>query len=148
MGPPPVGRPAPAPTAPRRDGAAPGSARERAAANGDDATGSAAAPPTTDTTAAPAPAAPDPAAEAAAEAAAAAAAAAATPPPEAPPETHDPQAVEPLDQSILDALAAANDKPPDNGSKLLLLAGVALGLFVLGVACWAWYHRSSRYLPA
>jgi hypothetical protein len=91
---------------------------------------------------------PDPAAIAAAEAAAAAAAASATPPPEAaaPPPT-DP-AVEPLDQSILDTLAAATDKPPDNGSKMLIVAGIAVGLFVLGVAGWAWYHRSSRYMPA
>jgi hypothetical protein len=145
MVPPPVGRPSPTTTAPKR-GPAPNNAKDRAAAaNPDNAKGPAPAPPTTDTTAAPAP---DPAAVAAAEAAAAAAAAAAAPPPDAAPAPTDPQPVEPLDQSILDALAAANDKPPDNGSKLLLVAGISLGLFALGVASWAWYHRSSRYMPA
>lgn len=102
------------------------------------------APPTTDTTAAPP--APDPAAIAAAEAAAAAAVtspaeAAAPAPPEPPP-------VEPLDPAILDTLAAANEKPPDDGSNLLMIAGIGLGLFVLAVAGWAFYHRSSRYMPA
>jgi hypothetical protein len=149
MAPPPVGRPAPTTTAPKR-GPAPSSGKDRtAAANPDNSKGSGPAPPTTDTTAAPAaPPAPDPAALAAAEAAAAAAAAAAAPPPEAAPAPNDPQPVEPLDQSILDALAAANDKPPDNGSKMLIVAGIGLGLFVLGVGAWAWYHRSSRYMPA
>ena len=142
---PPVGRPAPTTTAPKRD-QAPSNGKDRSAANANDGKGSA-APATTDTTAAPAPPAPDPAALAAAEAAAAAAAAA-SPPPEAAPAPNNPQAVEPLDQSILDALAAANDKPPDTGSKLLLLAGIGLVLFVLSVGCWAWYHRSSRYMPA
>jgi len=28
------------------------------------------------------------------------------------------------------------------------VAGVGLALFVLGVGAWAWYHRSSRYMPA
>ena len=54
----------------------------------------------------------------------------------------------PIDQAILDTLAAATDKPPDNGSGLLVGAGVVLGLFVLAVAGWAFYHRSSRYMPA
>jgi hypothetical protein len=31
---------------------------------------------------------------------------------------------------------------------LLIVAGVAFGLFILAVAGWAWYHRSSRYMPA
>jgi plastocyanin len=146
MAPPPVGRPAPTTTAQKR-GSAPSNAKDRpAAANPTDGKGSGPAPPTTDTTAAPP--APDPAAVAAAEAAAAAAAAAAAPPPEAAPAPNDPQPVEPLDQSILDALAAANDKPPDNGSKLLIVAGIGLGLFILCVGAWAWYHRSSRYMPA
>ena len=37
---------------------------------------------------------------------------------------------------------------PDNGSKLLIVAGFGLALFFFCVAAWAWYHRSSRYLPA
>jgi len=146
MTPPPVGRPAPPATdAPRRP--APGNAKDRTAgANPND--GKVSAPrPTTDATAVPPQ--PDPAAIAAAEAAAAAAAAAATPPPEAAaPAPTDPPPVEPLDPAILDTLAAANEKPPDNGSNLLLVAGIGLALFVLGVAGWAWYHRSSRYMPA
>jgi len=57
--------------------------------------------------------------------------------------------VVPIDQSILDNLAATKgDKPPDNGSLLLVGAGIAFGGFVLIVAGWAWYHRSSRYMPA
>jgi hypothetical protein len=57
--------------------------------------------------------------------------------------------VVPIDQSILDTLAAASgEKPPDNGSKLLVVAGIALGVFLLGVTGWAFYHRSSRYMPA
>ncbi len=139
MNPPPVGRPAPDP--PRR-APAPSNTKDRAAAtnpgNGKDP-----APPTTDTTAA---AAPDPAAIAAAEAAALAAAA---PLPEAaPPAPPGPSSVEPLDPAILDTLAAANERPPDNGSKLLIVAGFGLALFFFCVAAWAWYHRSSRYLPA
>lgn len=148
MNPPPVGRPAP--ESPPRRNPAPSNAKDRAAAanpgNGKDP-----APPTTDTSApaAPDPAAPDPAAMAAAEAAALAAAAAVAPPPEAaPPAPTGPPAVEPLDPAILDALAAATDKPPDNGSQLLLVAGSGLALFILCVAAWAWYHRSSRYMPA
>ena len=77
-----------------------------------------------------------------------AAQAAATAPPEsAAPAPADPP-VEPLDPAILDTLASANEKPPDNGSNLLLVAGIGVTLFVLGVAGWAWYHRSSRYMPA
>ena len=141
MAPPPVGRPAPQSPAPKTR-PAPSNPNDRAAAaHPDNGKEPAPAPPPTDT----APPPPDPAALAAAEAAAAAAAA---PPPEAAPAPNNPQAVEPLDQSILDALAAANDKPPDNGSKLLLLAGIGLVLFVLGVGCWAWYPRSRRYMPA
>ena len=136
MNPPAVGRPAPA-SPPKRD------PKDRAATtnpgNGKDP-----APPTTDTPV-PMPPAPDPAAIAAADAAAAAAAAAAAPPE---PATIAPQSVEPLDPAILDTLAAASDKPPDNGSSLLIVAGIGLALFVLCVGAWAWYHRSSRYMPA
>jgi plastocyanin len=138
MNPPPVGRPAPDP--PPRRAPAPSSKDRAAATNPDNGKGP--APPTTDTTAA----APDPAAIAAAEAAALAAAA---PPPEAaPPAAPGPSTVEPLDPAILDTLAAANERPPDNGSKLLIVAGFGLALFFFCVAAWAWYHRSSRYLPA
>jgi ABC-type cobalamin transport system permease subunit len=57
--------------------------------------------------------------------------------------------VVPIDQSILDTLAASSgEKPPDNGSKLLVVAGVALGVFLFAIAGWAFYHRSSRYMPA
>jgi hypothetical protein len=141
MNPPPVGRPAADPP-PRRP--APSNTKDRAGTanpgNGKDP-----APPTTDTTA---PAAPDPAAIAAAEAAAAAAAAAAAPPPEAAPAPPGPAAVEPLDPAILDTLATANERPPDNGSKMLVVAGFGLALFFFCVVAWAWYHRSSRYMPA
>jgi hypothetical protein len=150
MTPPPVGRPAPPSTAPRRS-PAPSNAKDRsAAADPGNGKGSAPAPPPGDTatTTAAAPPAPDPAAVAAAEAAAAAAAAASAPPEPTPPAPADPPPVEQLDPAILDTLAAANEKPPDNGSKLLLVAGIAFGLFALGVAGWAWYHRSSRYMPA
>jgi plastocyanin len=143
MNPPPVGRPAPEP--PPRRAPAPTSAKDRPAA-AHPGNGKEPAPPTTDTTA---PAAPDPAAIAAAEAAALAAAATAAPPPEAaPPAPAGPPAVEPLDPAILDTLAAASDKPPDNGSSLLIVAGIGLALFVLCVGAWAWYHRASRYMPA
>ena len=145
MNPPPVGRPAPESPPPRR-APAPSNAKDRSA-GANDGKGSAPAPPTTDTTAAPPQ--PDPAVIAAAEAAAAAAAAAAGPPPgSAAPAPADPPPVEPLDPAILDTLASANEKPPDDGSNLLLVAGIGLALFVLGVAAWAWYHRSSRYMPA
>ncbi|HEU5448005.1 MAG TPA: cupredoxin domain-containing protein [Acidimicrobiia bacterium] len=70
------------------------------------------------------------------------------PPDAAPPAPPGPPAVEPLDPAILDTLAAVNERPPDNGSSLLLVAGLGLALFVLCVAAWAWYHRSSRYMPA
>ncbi|HEV3365478.1 MAG TPA: hypothetical protein VG795_15315 [Acidimicrobiia bacterium] len=147
MNPPPIGRPAPEPTPPKRGPAPPSHAKDRApAADPNRDKGSAPAPPTTDTTAAPP--APDPAAIAAAEAAAAAAAAAApTVDPTAPVPT-GPPSVEALDPAILDTLAAASEKPPDNGANLLIVAGIGLGLFVLAVAGWAFYHRSSRYMPA
>jgi hypothetical protein len=81
---------------------------------------------------------------------AAAAAASAAPAPDTSTTTAPgPVPVVPIDQSILDTLASANgDKPPDNGSKLLIGAGITLALFLLTVAAWAFYHRSSRYLPA
>jgi hypothetical protein len=71
----------------------------------------------------------------------------------APPDTTTtapgPVPVVPIDQSILDTLASANgDKPPDNGSKLLIAAGIVFVVFLLSVAVWAFYHRSSRYMPA
>jgi hypothetical protein len=55
-----------------------------------------------------------------------------------------------MDQAILDNLAAAKgDQPANDGSTLLLVAaGICLGVFLLGAAGWAWYHRSSRYMPA
>lgn len=58
--------------------------------------------------------------------------------------------MEPIDQAILDTLAAGGviEKPPDNGSDLLVVAGIALGVFLAAVAGWAFYNRSSRYLPA
>jgi hypothetical protein len=31
---------------------------------------------------------------------------------------------------------------------MLLVAGAGLMLFLLAVGAWAWYHRSSRYMPA
>lgn len=79
-----------------------------------------------------------------------AAAAAAAPPPEPTPAAPaEPPPVEPIDPAILDTLAAARgEKPPDNGSGLLVGAGIALGLFLLAVAVRAFYHRSSRYMPA
>jgi len=43
---------------------------------------------------------------------------------------------------------AKPDKPADDGSILLMLAGVALGGLVLFIGGWGWYHRSSRYMPA
>ncbi len=141
-----MGRPAPPSTAPPRR-PAPSNAKDRAAASDpNDGKGSAAAPPTTDTTVVPLQ--PDPAAIAAAEAAAEAAQAAASAPPESAAPAPADQPVEPLDAAILDTLASANEKPPDDGSNLLLVAGIGLTLFVLGVAGWAWYHRSSRYMPA
>jgi hypothetical protein len=143
MAPSPVGRPAPpANSPPRRP--APGDAKDRSAADKSNNGKGSAPAPTTDTAAVPPE--PDPAAIAAAEAAAAAAA---TPPPDAAaPAPTDPPPVEPLDPAILDTLALANEKPPDNGSNLLLVAGIGLALFVLSVTGWAWYHRSSRYMPA
>ena len=147
MVPPPVGRPAPTTTAPKR-GPAPNNAKDRsAAANPDKGKETAPAPPSTDTTAA-VPPPPDPAAIAAAEAAAEAAAAATQPPQSAAPPPAGAPTVEPLDPAILDTLAAASDKPPDNGSTMLIMAGAGLALFILGVGGWAWYHRSSRYMPA
>ena len=84
------------------------------------------------------------------DAAAAAAAAIAAPPPEPTPAAPaEPPPVEPIDPAILDTLAASRgEKPPDNGSELLVGAGIALGLFLLAVAVRAFYHRSSRYMPA
>jgi hypothetical protein len=82
--------------------------------------------------------------------AAAAAASGDAPPPDTSATTAPgPVPVVPIDQSILDTLASANgDKPPDNGTKLLLGAGILLAVFLLSVAVWAFYHRSSRYMPA
>jgi hypothetical protein len=105
------------------------------------------APPTTDTTVAPVTA--PPLDQAAIDAAAAAAAAATAPAAPAPVAPTEPPPVEPIDPAILDTLAAARgDKPPDDGSGLLVGAGLALGLFLLAVAARAFYHRSSRYMPA
>jgi hypothetical protein len=57
--------------------------------------------------------------------------------------------VEPIDQSILDALAASRpDKPADDGSGLLVGVGAILVVLAIGTALWSWYHRSSRYFPA
>jgi hypothetical protein len=57
--------------------------------------------------------------------------------------------VEPIDPAILETLAVARgEKPPDDGSGLLVVAGIALATFLLAVALWAFYHRSSRYMPA
>ena len=144
--PPPAGRPASTPTTAPRGKPDNGKDRNPSAANGDSGK---AVPPGPDPAAPPAPPPPDPAAIAAADAAAAAAAAATPQPEAAPPAPVESQAVEPLDPAILDTLAAATgEKPPDNGSKLLLVAGLGLGLFAIGAASWAWYHRSSRYMPA
>jgi hypothetical protein len=100
---------------------------------------------TTDTTVPAAPPVLDPAAMDAAAAAASSDAAA----PDTTTTAPGPVPVVPIDQSILDNLASANgDKPPDNGSKLLLGAGIVLAVFLVSVAVWAFYHRSSRYLPA
>jgi hypothetical protein len=127
-----------------------GGGKDRAAtANGANNNGQAPAPPAppTDVTLPAPPPVLDPAAM---DAAAAAAAASAAPPPDTSTTTAPgPVPVVPIDQSILDTLASAKgDKPPDNGSMLLIGAGIALALFVLSVAAWAFYHRSSRYLPA
>jgi hypothetical protein len=132
----------PAAPAPAGRGAQTGGKDRAAAANGN-GTGApppvTTGPPTTATTAG-APPPPDPAA---ADAAAVSAAQTAPPAPAPPP------AVEPIDQAILDNLASAPaEKPPDDGSQLLLGAGIALALFLAAVAGWAWYHRSSRYMPA
>jgi plastocyanin len=47
--------------------------------------------------------------------------------------------------------AAANHQPKNpkgGGSGLPIAAGGAAGVLLLGALGWAWYHRSSRYLPA
>jgi plastocyanin len=146
--PPPAGRPASTTTTAPKGRPADKDNKDRGAA----AAKPPAAPPSTTGTMPPAPPPPDPAALAAAEAlaiAAAAAANAAPPPDAAVPGPNEAPAVEPLDPAILDTLAAATgEKAPDNGSKLLLVAGLALGLLAMGTAAWAWYHRSSRYMPA
>jgi hypothetical protein len=50
-----------------------------------------------------------------------------------------------------DAAAVANllpDKPADNGSRLMLAALTAFGLFLVLAVTWRWHHRASRYIPA
>jgi plastocyanin len=41
-----------------------------------------------------------------------------------------------------------NDHGADDGTRLLLIAVAALGVFLLGGGLFGWYHRSSRYFPA
>ncbi|HEY4411215.1 MAG TPA: hypothetical protein VGO87_15165, partial [Acidimicrobiia bacterium] len=41
-----------------------------------------------------------------------------------------------------------NDHGADDGTRLLLIALAALGVFLLGGGIFGWYHRSSRYFPA
>jgi plastocyanin len=145
---PPRSAPSPARGVPAATG--PGNTKDRAASvNSGNSKGNGnadAAPPPSSTTTVPPPD------QAAIDAAAAAAANAAPPPaPPTPPDTSPPP-VEPtpIDQAILDNLAAARgDKPADDTSKLLMVgAGIALGVVLLGAGGWAWYHRSSRYMPA
>jgi hypothetical protein len=48
--------------------------------------------------------------------------------------------------------AAAGHRPKSGkgggGGGLPITGAVALGVLLLGAGGWAWYHRSSRYLPA
>jgi hypothetical protein len=56
------------------------------------------------------------------------------------------------DEAALDASAVVSllepQKPRNGGGSLMLVAGVALGLLLLGSGSWAWFNRASRYDPA
>ena len=54
-----------------------------------------------------------------------------------------------LGRALRELGAAKGDQPANDTSKLILVgAGIALGIFLVGAVGWAWYHRSSRYMPA
>jgi hypothetical protein len=64
-----------------------------------------------------------------------------------------PESVETTDGAELDAAAVmdllnSETEPGDDRNQFLLVASVAFGLFLIGGGLIAWYHRSSRYLPA
>lgn len=108
-----------------------------AAADASKAKGKAAAGSTTTTTAPPAvpdPSVLDPAAL--------------IPAPEATPAP-TPDAVTPV-EDVTSAAADLlhSDRGADDGTRLLLVALAALGVFLLGGGIFGWYHRSSRYFPA
>jgi plastocyanin len=67
------------------------------------------------------------------------------PVPTSPPEP----AVQTLDDLSLGQLTAQDEQPPRRDrTGFVVGAGLALGVFLLVAVAWAWYHRSSRYLPA
>jgi hypothetical protein len=64
-----------------------------------------------------------------------------------------PESVEPTDGAELDAAAVmdlltSENEPADDRNQFLLVATAAFGLFLIGGGLLAWYHRSSRYIPA
>jgi hypothetical protein len=63
------------------------------------------------------------------------------------------ETAEGVDMGDLDAAAVMDLLDPeesddDDGTRIVLMAGAALGLLVLGGGLITWFHRSSRYFPA
>lgn len=64
-----------------------------------------------------------------------------------------PESVQSTDGAELDAAAVmdllnSEKEPADARNQFLLVGTAAFGLFVIGGGLIAWYHRSSRYIPA
>jgi hypothetical protein len=64
-----------------------------------------------------------------------------------------PEWIETADGGELDAAAVmdllnSEKEPGDDRNQFLLVATAAFGLFLIGGGLIAWYHRSSRYIPA
>jgi hypothetical protein len=54
-----------------------------------------------------------------------------------------------LDDLSLGRLAAQGEQPPRRDpTGFIVGAGIGLAVFLIILGGWAWYHRSSRYLPA